>query len=498
MINLNVKNWNLRQKIILHVFVIVILATMFLSYIYLSTLNNIFTLMNKQRSEMVSSMIECNLTYLMSQGQKKVLQTALNRIASLSNMKKVRILAPYGKIMHSSDKDEIGNIVSSQKVKVLKDIYPDLTQAKIYSDKIASTNLSFLPIKNKPECFDCHSPEKELNGILEIQIDDKETARILHQNQVKGLIIAFLALVALIIIILRLFEKIINRPISTLKKQMKEVQAGNLNVKLIPGKNDEIGDLTRSFNAMIEDLQNANKKIEALHNQQIEKAGHLASLGELAAGLAHEIKNPIAGIKGALEIIREQSDQEDPKKEIYTEIIRQTEKIHSIIQDLLSYSKPRPLDMAIVPPHKPIRTAVKLAESQTQNKDIKITFDEKGENIQIYMDENKIQEVILNMLLNSIAAIENKGLIKIETKIDSLNNMYQIRIIDNGKGIKSEHITQVFSPFFTTRRKGTGLGLSICKKIIEEHEGTIKVKSRENKGTEFIIRIPMRDKTNCA
>ena len=492
-INLNIKQWNLRQKIILHVFVIVLIATSFLAYIYLSTLNNLFNLMNAQRSEMVSSMIECNLTYLMSQGQNKVIQTALNRISALSNMKKVRILDQNGRIMHSSQENEKGQMISGQKIRILKDIYPDLTQAKVFSDKIASTNISFLPIKNKPECFSCHSPEKKLNGILEIQIDDSQAVGLLRKNQAKGLVIAFLSLVVLIFIILRLFEKIINRPISKLKQQMKEVRSGNLNVTLQPTKKDEIGDLTHSFNIMVEDLKQANERIETLYNQRIEKAEHLASLGELAAGLAHDIKNPIAGIKGALEIIKEQTEPDDPKREIYIEIIHQTDKIYNIIQDLLNYARPRQLDMNMDHPAKPIHAAIKMAASQTQDKDIKIICDRTEENIQVLMDESKIQEVILNMLLNSIASIEKKGIIKISTKADIRNNRFEIIINDTGKGIKPENIPLVFNPFFTTRRKGTGLGLSICKKIIQEHGGIITVHSQEGRGTEFIIQIPLKE-----
>jgi hypothetical protein len=400
--------------------------------------------------------------------------------------------------MHSSQEDEKGQLISDQKIQFLKDIYPNLTQAKIFSDKIASTHISFLPIKNKPECFECHSPEKKLNGILEIQIDDSQAAGILRKNQARGLGIAFLSLVALILIILRLFEKIINRPISRLKKRMKEVQSGNLNIKLQSEKKDEIGDLTCSFNVMVEDLKKANEKIETLYNQRIEKAEHLASLGELAAGLAHDIKNPIAGIKGALEIIREQTEPDDPKKEIYTEIIRQTEKIYNIIQDLLSYAKPRPLDMGMGSPGKPIRAAVKMAASQTQDKNIEISCDKIDDNIQILMDEDKIQEVILNMLLNSIAAIEKMGTIKINTKIDPIINRFEISITDTGKGIKPEDIPLVFNPFFTTRRKGTGLGLSICKKIIEEHQGIITVHSQEGIGTEFNIQIPIKEQESHA
>jgi two-component system NtrC family sensor kinase len=323
-----------------------------------------------------------------------------------------------------------------------------------------------------------------------VNLEEAATANLIYRNQFRAIVISLLALVILIFIILRLFEKVINRPLSELKDQMKKVQGGNLGVKLRPKKNDDIGDLTKSFNIMVANLKRANMEIEELHSREMERAGHLASMGELAAGLAHEIKNPIAGIKGALEVINQRTEPNAPEKEIFTEILHQTDRIYHIVQDLLSYARPREINLKPTNPSECIQRAITLARSQTQDKDIEFHFEKSEKEIQILCDENKIQEVVLNLLINSIAAIEEKGEISVEVTQKS-DRWLEIAIRDDGKGIKTEHLSLAFNPFFTTRKRGTGLGLSICKKIIEAHKGSIDVQSEEGKGTIFTIRLPL-------
>jgi hypothetical protein len=276
---------------------------------------------------------------------------------------------------------------------------------------------------------------------------------------------------------------------------MKTVQEGNLNIKLHPLKNDEIGKLTKSFDVMVRKLREANHQIERLFNKQMEKAEHLASFGEVAAGFAHEIKNPIAGIKGALEVINQGTDDSDTKKEIFTEMLIQIEKINHIVQDLLSYAKPKEMHMSLINPNECVENAIKLAKPQINNKEITFHFKGLENSTLTRIDPDKIQEVILNLLLNSISAIKEKGSIAVE--LDKRNKKeLEINYSDDGVGIKKEHLPQIFNPFFTTKNIGTGLGLSICKKIIEAHNGSIEVKSEEGKGAFFAIRLPVLQPVN--
>jgi signal transduction histidine kinase len=195
-------------------------------------------------------------------------------------------------------------------------------------------------------------------------------------------------------------------------------------------------------------------------------------------------------MKGALEIINEKTDESDLKKEIFTEILLQIEKINNIIQDLLSYAKPKEMSASLVDPNECVKNAMKLAVPQISDKDIHFHFRGLENGTPAYIDADKIQEVILNLMLNSISAINKKGHITIDLRE---RNKREIELIfsDNGKGIKKEILPQIFNPFFTTKKRGTGLGLSICKKIITAHKGSIEVKSQERKGTTFTIRLPV-------
>jgi hypothetical protein len=271
---------------------------------------------------------------------------------------------------------------------------------------------------------------------------------------------------------------------------MKHVQNGDLDVRLEPRTDDEIGRLTRSFNLMVGKLKDANRQIEDLYNQRLEKAEHLAAFGELAAGLAHEVKNPLSGMKGALEIIGKTTPDTDPNKEIYQEVLFQIGKIINVIQDFLAYARPKPPQFNPAPPSLFIENAIRLARTQLGGKDITIHFQPIRDDIFVRIDADRMQEVVLNLFLNSIAAIEKAGNILVVEKVEP-GKALVIIVADNGGGMKEAQMTQIFNPFFSTKKEGTGLGLSISKKIVDAHGGTIAVESRVGKGTTFTIRLPL-------
>ncbi len=470
--------------------VIGILTAILLTFVYIKTQRNIINTMSRQKAELAGSMIESSIFSAMKEGRSERVQTTLQEIASTGDIKKIRIISPQGKILRSSEKDEIGSTVEASTLDKTNEFLSKKKKASIFFIRPESTIQGFRVIENRRDCFSCHASQKKINGILEVNIDSPATTALLQKSQLKGVAIALLSLVILIFVIFRLFEKLINRPISQLKDKMKKVQEGDLTIQFPHSKSDEIGSLARSFNMMISKLKEANQKIEELFNKQMEKAEHLASIGELAAGLAHEIRNPITGMKGALEIINQKTDESDPKKEIFTEILLQIEKINKIIQDLLSYAKPKEMSVSFVNPNECVKNAVKLAKPQINNKDIRFNFKGLENSTFAWMDEDKIQEVMLNLMLNSISAINKKGHINIKL-LQRDKKELEIIFSDDGMGIRKEILPQIFNPFFTTKKRGTGLGLSICKKIIEAHKGSIEVQSQERKGATFTIRLPV-------
>ncbi|MBM3312143.1 MAG: HAMP domain-containing protein, partial [Candidatus Aminicenantes bacterium] len=272
---------------------------------------------------------------------------------------------------------------------------------------------------------------------------------------------------------------------------MTKVQDGDLTVRLAADKKDEIGRLTESFNAMVENLRAASRKIAALYNERMERAEHLASFGELAAGLAHEVRNPLAGIKGALEIIHRSTPDGDPRKDIFDEVLRQTDRTIAVIQDFLNYARPKPFLLRPVSPNLFVENAVRLAETQVGGKSVRFDVASLPEEVRVCLDADKMQDVCLNLLLNALAAIEAEGRVEVALRRTE-DGTFELKVGDNGAGIKPEVLSQIFTPFFSTKKGGTGLGLSICRKIVEAHGGTISVESKAGRGTAFTVQIPPR------
>ena len=486
----NLKDWNLKNKIILHITIIGILVAIILTFLYIKTQKNLIQSMNRVKAETLGSTIDFTIRHIMKEGKADRLSSFMEGITSAGTISKIRVLNTQGRISHSSSSGEDGTYIDENTLKVLKDFFSeqDPSGSFIITKKLSIESFQF--IKNTEDCLSCHSKENVINGILEVSFDYSEAVSLLHKSQLQGVIIALVALAVLSFIVLRLFNKLINRPLSQLKNAMKKMQEGDLNVQLPIRKKDEIGSLAESFNILAQKLDTANKKIEDLFNKQMEKAEHLASIGEIAAGLAHDIKNPVAGMKGAIEIIYNKTDESDSNKEVFKEVLIQLDKIDRIIRDLLRYARPKEINIRLISFEDCVESAVKLAQMQVKNKDIQFHFSSGEKSIHTRLDSDKIQEVLLNLMLNSISAIAKKGNITIAFGSENGKNL-KITVTDDGTGINKAKLSQIFQPFFTTKSKGTGLGLSICKKTIAAHSGTLEVESEEGKGTTFTILLPV-------
>jgi|Deesub1362B_J571_1020462.scaffolds.fasta_scaffold00310_27 signal transduction histidine kinase len=482
-------SWDLRTKIIFFIFVIGGFAAVLLFSIYIRTQQSIIQTLTEEKVKLLDSTIELSVSMAMEEGKVEEVQKILEKIATHPDINGLRILSFEGVILRSSNPKEIKNKINKSILRKIQGLNSENT-IKFYIDKSNSLIRSLKPIPNEPKCYRCHSSEKKFLGILNTDINYKSTLFLLQKNQQIGIMIAIFSLAILTVIIIHLSDKLINEPIAELEDKMKKVQNGNLELQVDIQREDEIGRLGRSFNLMIKRLNEANKRIEEMHFKEMQRAEHLATIGEMASGLAHEIKNPITGIKTALEIIAEEISEEDSHREIISEVLNQTERIETIIQDLLSYAKPKEPKFIRTDLSRCINQVINLAKTQIRRKEIEINFFPSKNITYAYIDPDQIQQVVLNLILNSIQAIETKG--KIEIKIvEDKNNRFKILVSDNGQGIKKENLSKIFKPFFTTKHRGTGLGLSICKRIIEKHQGTIEVKSEEGKGTTFTISLPL-------
>jgi len=222
--------------------------------------------------------------------------------------------------------------------------------------------------------------------------------------------------------------------------------------------------------------------------RRIEEVSHLANVGELAASLAHEIKNPLAGISGAIQVIRTALEPDDPRREIITEILSQIDRLDRTVRDLLVYARPQPPARAPKNLGMVIGRSLKFLRQQPTLRDMRIRCQSLDREVILPLDESQIEQVITNLVLNAAHACEQGG--EVSVVLSEEHEGVCIRIVDTGQGMTRESVERAFEPFFTTKAKGTGLGLAICKRIVEAHDGRITIDSLEGKGTEVRIRLP--------
>jgi signal transduction histidine kinase len=238
---------------------------------------------------------------------------------------------------------------------------------------------------------------------------------------------------------------------------------------------------------------------QRVHDAEMVQAEHLATMGELAAGVAHEIRNPLAGIAGAIEIISKDFPKDHPDREILDDLRQEVRRIEKVLNDLLTYARPKPPQFGMADLRDTVARTLQLARQQIGSKNVEFSIRIPSQLPRFRMDPEQLHQVLLNLVLNGIQSLDQEGQITIEARVSggsgTLNrpSYVEIAVSDTGSGISREQLEKIFRPFYTTKRGGTGLGLSLCRRIISQHGGTLTAESEVRKGSRFIIRIPMRE-----
>ena len=283
----------------------------------------------------------------------------------------------------------------------------------------------------------------------------------------------------------------VQRPMVELQEKIARLGRGDLSVSVsFSRRNDEIGDLGRNFNHMVEQLRETRAEIERLHQTQMSRAEHLATLGELATGLAHEIRNPLAGIAGVIEIIGRDLPSTSPARSVVKDVRLEITRINRIVTDLLQTARPHPPRVSKGDLNTTVEHAVMLGRQQALAKSVEITLHKDPALPAVDHDSDQLHQVLLNLLLNALQAIDGHG--KIAVSVKPQGEFATIEVADNGRGIAPEDLPSIFRPFYTTKGEGTGLGLSLARRIVEEHHGRIDVSSRVGEGTKFLVKIPLQ------
>lgn len=230
--------------------------------------------------------------------------------------------------------------------------------------------------------------------------------------------------------------------------------------------------------------------------EELQRANQMALVGQMAAGLAHEIKNPLAGVKVSLDVLADDLELREEDKDLFARIINEVNRMEKLLKNLLNYARPPQPQFDLADINQVIRNTMKNVEitaAGQENHTIHFHSDLQVDLPQMEVDSGQMQQIFLNILLNAVDAIETEGTISVISRTETGGNI-RIQIADTGKGMSEMALGKIFNPFFTTKSKGTGLGLSICKRLVEQHDGTIAVNSQEGQGTTFVMTLPLAQK----
>jgi signal transduction histidine kinase len=305
------------------------------------------------------------------------------------------------------------------------------------------------------------------------------------------LLVAGAGAVAICGVLLVVLTYTVQRPMVELQQKISQLGSGDLSANVsFAHRNDEIGDLGRNFNQMVSQLRESRVEIERLHRTQMSRAEHLATLGEMATGLAHEIRNPLAGIAGVIEIIGRDLPATSPARSVVKDVRQEIARINHIVTDLLQTARPHPPKVRKSDLNTTVEHAVMLGRQQAVAKSVEISLHKDPTLAEVEHDSDQIHQVLLNLLLNAVQAIDTNG--KVIVTLRSEGNAAIVEVADNGRGISPDQLPNIFRPFYTTKGDGTGLGLSLARRIVEDHQGRIDVSSTLGKGTTFSVVLPLQ------
>jgi two-component system NtrC family sensor kinase len=479
-------------------------------------------------AERVSDVIKRSTSYYMLRNDREGLYHAIATMADEPGMVRVRIFDREGQISYSSDPSEIGHVVDksaeacygcharSQPLAHLN--RPD--RFRIYRDSKGQRVLGIItPIENQPGCSnDCHAhpASQQILGVLDANLSLAKADVQLAQTSRRMLAYTLFALIDISLLSWLFVWRLVGQPLRKLHDGTKQLANGNLGYQLEVSSKDEAGELAESFNRMSLQLREANEEIVAWaktleervdqktrelrraheHVLQVEK---MATIGKMAAVVAHEINNPLSGILTYAKLVKkwiERGEVASSKKQDAQQsldlIAEESRRCGDLVRNLLTFSRSAPLNVQTTDINSVVDRAVRLVKHQLELNGIEPHLDLSPGLPLVSCDPGQIEQVLLALIMNAIDAMPRGGNLWIGTA-DRENDEIGIQIRDDGSGMSADLLPHIFEPFLTTKESGksVGLGLAVSQNIVERHNGRIEVTSEIGKGTTFTVVLPL-------
>lgn len=481
----------------------------------------------------ISEVIKKSTRFAMLTNQPNYVDRIIRDVGNQGSIEKVRILSKDGTIIHSTYLPEIGLKVDRKaEACVLCHLseasleqLPQSQRSRIFATPAGERMLGSMDvIRNEPSCHSAnchvHSKAQSVLGVLDIVYSLGEIDRTMRANAITMAAYSLGFIVIASLCVGFFVHRLVYVPLRDLETGAKRLSSGNLEQVIPVRSEDEFGQLAASFNAMTATLRNSQSELRewghtleqkvAKRTQELRiaeaetvRTEKLASVGLLAAGIAHELNNPLTGVLTFTSLLRKKMPAGSADAEDLDLVIRETKRCATIIRRLLDFAREKAPEKKFTDLNQVIEDTARIIERPAFFRDIEIAMDLDRNLPVVWVDADLIKQVMMNMLVNAQHAIEQEGSITVRSRRFPQPKspepgmepvpMVEISIIDTGCGIPEKNLKRIFDPFFTSKEvgKGTGLGLSVSHGIVKAHGGVIEVESAVGKGSTFRIYLPL-------
>lgn len=473
--------------------------------------------------------------FMMMQDKPEYVHRIILDVAREKDIDRIRIFSKKGKIIDSTYAPEIGMVVDSKAEGCVSchqsdspvESLADRERVRFFDDAKGRRMMGMMQVlRNEPSCqsADCHAHKNApaVLGVVDIVYSLEQVEQRVNRGTLRVALFAFAFVLLAAIAVSLLVHRLIYRPLRDLETGAERLAEGNLEQPIPVRSADEFGQLAGSFNTMMGALHESQTELRdaaRLLEQKVEERTQqlraaeaeavqrekLAATGLLASGIAHELNNPLTGVLTFSHLIRQKLPDGSQDAEDMDLVIRETKRCASIIRRLLDFARQKAPERTYADLNKLVSDTARFLERSVHLQGTAMTLNLDPDLPPVWVDENQLKQVVMNMLVNAQHATERGGTITVSTRRmpepmaadpgEEPVEMIEIAIADTGCGIPERDLQRIFDPFFTSKEvgKGTGLGLSVSHGVVKAHGGMIRVESAVDHGTTFRIYLPVAD-----
>ena len=429
-----------------------------------------------------------DIEHAMRAGRGVYLQEEIESLGRNPDTQAIRVLSPAGKVLYSSRRSEVGSMLLEH---VPTGAAPGRNgDAQPVVAEFGGLVHAAGPVQNGPACTSCHGTDRSVLGYVDVDISlSRQSAGMKTWGRLAMAagVIQFLFVAMGIAVILGV---VVVRPINRLSRRMDDVEHGNLDVAAPMEGTTEIGRLVTGFNDMVGRLRRVKQFEEESQRANMARVEQLATLGEMAASLAHELRNPLSGVKAAVDVLASEEKGEEPRR-IMHQVSAELARVDGVVRQLLNFAKPKAPVLARVDLHSLLTDAVMLSRPRASAQQASLDLNLRPGPLTVCGDAEMVQQVVVNLVLNALQATEGHqgGWVVVSSYISGSEAVCTVR--DNGPGLPLANSEAIFRPFMTTKARGTGLGLATSRRLIELQGGRLWLANPGEPGACFSFTLPL-------